>query len=89
MEKLKQIRKLRKGWKIFIAAMLALIVFGGVGMYVAASSNVKITMSVGGLTVIKERPQRRCMQVCQERMRMHRSRCRFRKDLSGLHLIHR
>ena len=51
MEKLKQIRKLRKGWKIFIAAMLALIVFGGVGMYVAASSNVKITMSVGGLTV--------------------------------------
>ena len=38
MEKLKQIRKLRKGWKIFIAAMLALIVFGGVGMYVAASS---------------------------------------------------
>lgn len=33
MEKLKQIRKLRKGWKIFIAAMLALIVFGGVGMY--------------------------------------------------------
>lgn len=53
MEKLKQIRKLRKGWKIFIAAMLALIVFGGVGMYVAASSNVKITMSVGGLTVYK------------------------------------
>ena len=84
MEKLKQIRKLRKGWKIFIAAMLALIVFGGVGMYVAASSNVKITMRF-----IKEKPQRRCMQVCQERMRMHRSRCRFRKDLSGLHLIHR
>ena len=53
MEKLKQIRKLRKGWKIFIAAMLALIVFGGVGMYVAASSNVKITMSVSGLTVYK------------------------------------
>ena len=46
MEKLKQIRKLRKGWKIFIAAMLALIVFGGVGMYVAASSNVSIMKSV-------------------------------------------
>ena len=51
MEKIRQIRKLRKGWKIFLAAMLAVIVFGGVGMYVAASSNVRITLSVSGLTV--------------------------------------
>lgn len=53
MEKIRRIRKLRKGWKIFLAALLAAAVFGGVGIYAAASSNVRITLSVSRLTVYR------------------------------------
>ena len=51
MKKIRQIRRLRKGWKILGAAILAVIVFSGYMLYVNASTNVNLSLNTSGLTI--------------------------------------
>ncbi len=51
MERIKQIRKLRKGWKIFGAAVFALLMFSGYMLYVNASTNVTLSLNTTAITV--------------------------------------
>jgi len=45
MEKFKQVKKLKKGWKVFGAALLSIILFSSVTLFATASSNVRIELS--------------------------------------------
>ena len=51
MKKIRQFRKLRKGWKIFIAAMLMVVAFGGIMMYVNADTSITLKLSVKSIAV--------------------------------------
>ncbi len=50
MKRLKQIRRLRKGWKIFGAFLIVLFMVSGYMLYVNASTNVYISLSNEGAT---------------------------------------
>lgn len=45
MEKIKQVKKLRKGWKIFGAALLSIVLLGSATLFATASSTVRIELS--------------------------------------------
>lgn len=51
MEKIRQFRRLRKGWKILGAAVIAILMFGGYMLYVNASTNVYLTLNTSVTSV--------------------------------------
>lgn len=51
MRKIRQIRKLRKGWKILIAALFACFLFGGYVLYAQADTNIAMRLSNSAFTV--------------------------------------
>ncbi len=52
MERLKKIGRLRKGWKILGAAILASVVFGGVIIYANAASSAIMKLNVSSVIVL-------------------------------------
>lgn len=48
---MKRIRRLRKGWKIFGAAILVFFLFGGYMMYANAESNVSMVLSTSAIVL--------------------------------------
>lgn len=51
MKKIRQFRRLRKGWKIFGAAVIAVLLFGGYILYANASTNVFLSLNTSSTAV--------------------------------------
>ena len=51
MKKIKQFRRLRTGWKVLIAAVIACFIFGGYMMYAQAVTRVTMLLSTNALTI--------------------------------------
>lgn len=54
MKKIKQFSRLRKGWKILIAAVFACFLFGGYMLYAQAETSVTMTLSSRNITLASD-----------------------------------